>query len=503
MSQQESENYNTIQPKLTYRSPIIRNKTICKNDPPNIKPEFAPDKQSQNQIDKTFTKINPTNNLYSSIQTTREYSRITEQRDLKEQNKKNKLKKNLSSYDIFVPKNSKKYDPSAKHFTFNDIKKKKRNSSVASNKKTTNSKNDLVKDFECVCNNCYNNKIVTKSFKEHPPEKKEILNKTFNKLNPFYFQDKMKFLYKDKIQHRVKELEKIQSQALTHLAQYEIENPSNIEIFQKQQELSVNPMLSHEREDPRIRKTLRAYDLKENFINENRDIYQVNKPRKAINDYYKKCCFQTPILENEYFVEPKYIKQVSIDLRDQIEEKKINKKRIKEEEIKTERIANKKIVDYSQYIYRKNKDQRKNYLDEFYKKSKVVDNFKKLKEEQEQKNRKDYLDKIEQRMKKEDEEKKSKCYRKKVEEYNRIQNWKKNIEKDRKKRKLEKEEENHKWVNYSQDYIVKCNHAVGQTKCALCDRPIPKEKVFRITQKRNDISMVSSRDASSLVVEKV
>ena len=55
-------------------------------------------------------------------------------------------------------------------------------------------------------------------------------------------------------------------------------------------------MLAHEREDPRIKKTLRAYDLKENFINENRDIYQVNKPRKAINDYYKKCCFQIPIM---------------------------------------------------------------------------------------------------------------------------------------------------------------------------------------------------------------
>ena len=41
------------------------------------------------------------------------------------------------------------------------------------------------------------------------------------------------------------------------------------------------------------------------------------------------------------------------------------------------------------------------------------------------------------------------------------------------------------------------------TKCALCDRPIPKEKVFRIEQKRNDISMVSSRDGSSLMVEKV
>ena len=186
-----------------------------------------------------------------------------------------------------MPKDSKKYNPSSKHFTFNDMKKKKRNSSVAVTKPSQKSMND----FNYVCNNCYNMKIVTKKYKEQPPEKKDILNNTFTKANPFYFQDKMKYLYKDKIQNKVKELEKIQRQALTHLAKYEIDNPSNIEIFQKQQELSANPMLAHEREDPRIKKTLRAYDLKENFINENRDIYQVNKPRKAINDYYKKCCF--------------------------------------------------------------------------------------------------------------------------------------------------------------------------------------------------------------------
>ena len=499
MSQQESENYNTIHTKPTYRSPIIRNRTIYKHEPSNIRQENIQDKQIQNKIDKTFTKINPVNNIYSNIQKNRERSQITELKEQNEQKQKNKLKKNLSSYDIFVPKDSKKYNPSSKHFTFNDMKKKKRNSSVASIKKPNYSQ----KDFECVCNNCYNNKIVTRSFKEHPPEKKEILNRTFNKLNPFYFQDKMKYLYKDKIQNKVKELEKIQRQALTHLAKYEIDNPSNIEIFQKQQELSANPMLAHEREDPRIKKTLRAYDLKENFINENRDIYQVNKPRKAINDYYKKCCFQIPIMENEYFVEPKYIKQVSIDLRDQIEEKKINKKKIKDEEIKTERIANKKIVDYSQFICRKNKAQRKNYLDQFYKKSKVVENFKKIKEEQQQKNRKDYLDKIEQKMKREDEEKKNKFYRKKVDEYNRIQNWKKNVEKDKKYKKLEREEENHKWMNYSQDYIIKCNHGITEAKCSLCDRPMLKEKIFRISQRSNDISSVSSKDATSLVVEKV
>ena len=111
---------------------------------------------------------------------------------------------------------------------------------------------------------------------------------------------------------------------------------------------------------------------------------------------------------------------------------------MRDEEIKTERIANKKIVDYSQFICRKNKAQRKNYLDQFYKKSKVVENFKKIKEEQQQKNRKDYLDKIEQKMKREDEEKKNKFYRKKIDEYNRVQNWKKNVEKDKKYKKLER-----------------------------------------------------------------
>ena len=51
MSQQESENYNTIHTKPTYRSPIIRNRTIYKHDPSNIRQENIQDKQIQNKID--------------------------------------------------------------------------------------------------------------------------------------------------------------------------------------------------------------------------------------------------------------------------------------------------------------------------------------------------------------------------------------------------------------------------------------------------------------------
>ena len=500
MRRYDLNNYNTIQPKLTYKSPIVRNKTLHQQVPLYIKEkeEFNEAQILNNKIEKTLTKAIPYHHYHNNIQSAREYCRIIEQKESNDQKQKNRIKKNLSSYDIFVPKNSKKINPTMKHFTFNDMKKKKRYSSVILMKNASNP----TKDFNYVCDNCYNNKIVTKKFKEQPPQQKEILNNTFNKVNPFYFQDKMKDLHKDKIQHRIKELEKLQRQALNNLAKYKIENPTNIEKFQKTQELSINPMVAHEREDPRLGKTLKAYDLKEHFINENKDLYQIDKPRKAINDYYKKCIFQVPVVENEYFVDPKYIKQVSIDLREQIEERKNDKKKRREEEIKTERISNKQMNDYSEFLCRKNKDQRKNYLNEFYKKSKVIDNYRKLKEEQEQKNRKNYIDKINQRMKKEDDEKKAKNRQRKIDEINKLQTWKKDFENVKKNKKLEKEEENHKWYNYSQDYIAKCIHGNDVTKCSFCNQAFPKEKLIKYAAKSTDVSVVSSK-ASSQIVEKV
>ena len=500
MRRYDLDNYNTIQPKLTYKSPIVRNKTLHQQVPLYIKEkeEFNEAEILNNKIEKTLTKAIPYHHYHNNIQSAREYCRIIEQKESNDQKQKNRIKKNLSSYDIFVPKNSKKINPTMKHFTFNDMKKKKRYSSVILMKNASNP----TKDFNYVCDNCYNNKIVTKKFKEQPPQQKEILNNTFNKVNPFYFQDKMKDLHKDKIQHRIKELEKLQRQALNNLAKYKIENPTNIEKFQKTQELSINPMVAHEREDPRLGKTLKAYDLKEHFINENKDLYQIDKPRKAINDYYKKCIFQVPVVENEYFVDPKYIKQVSIDLREQIEERKNDKKKKREEEIKTERISNKQMNDYSEFLCRKNKDQRKNYLNEFYKKSKVIDNYRKLKEEQEQKNRKNYIDKINQRMKKEDDEKKAKNRQRKIDEINKLQTWKKDFENVKKNKKLEKEEENHKWYNYSQDYIAKCIHGNDVTKCSFCNQAFPKEKLIKYAAKSTDVSVVSSK-ASSQIIEKV
>lgn len=258
-------------------------------------------------------------------------------------------------------------------------------------------------------------------------------------------------------------------------------------------------MVAHEREDPRMDKTLKKYDLKENFIYKNKDLYQIDKPRKAINDYYENCVYQVPMIEDTYFVEPKYVKQISIDLREQIEEKKIDKKRKKEEQIKSERLANKKMDEYNELLYKKNKEQRSNYLSEFYKRTNYLDNLRKIREENENKKNKKCIDNVKQKMKKEDENKKAKFRQKKIDGITKLQIWKKNFDDEKKIKKKQKEVEAHKWYNYSQDYIAKCLHGNEVTKCTLCNQTYHKEQLLKYDRRSTDVSIVSSSAPSSQV----
>ena len=106
-------------------------------------------------------------------------------------------------------------------------------------------------------------------------------------------------------------------------------------------------------------------------------------------------------------------------------------------------------------------------------------------------------------MKKEDEDKKNKYRENKINNINKLQTWKKNFESDKKHKKIEKEEENHKWYNYSQDFISKCIHGNEVTKCSMCNQAFPKEKLIKYAPKSTDVSVISSKEASSQIIEKV
>ena len=45
--------------------------------------------------------------------------------------------------------------------------------------------------------------------------------------------------------------------------------------------------------------------------------------------------------------------------------------------------------------------------------------------------------------------------------------------------KKEKEKEDNKWKNYAEEYSVKCKHGLDITRCAICNKVFPKEKLIK------------------------
>ena len=354
------KNYDLNQIKTHYKSPIIRNKSL-------------------NNLNK-----NPIiNNLNERKNNITDYYNLISIRN------KNKNINNAQNYDLQKPYNFHKSSSDINYFNnknnfdkipskrgenkLNGLYKKRRNASMK-NKEEGKTENYF---YKLICTNCYNNKKATKNFKKLPLEKKDLLNKTFNKINPFYFQDKMRDMHKDNINNKINDLEKLQRDALNKLAKYQIDNPTNKEKLQKANEYSINPLNSQEKPDPRLIKTQRNYDNKEQFINKNKDLFKIDQPRKAIKDYFNKCLYQVPILEEEYHVDPQYKKEYNMELKKQIEENKIKKKKKKDEEIKEEKIANKEMNDYIAFLNKKNKENKQKKFEEFYKRNKILDDLKK------------------------------------------------------------------------------------------------------------------------------
>ena len=311
-------NYKTNKIKTHYRSPIVRNKSQ-KNLTQNISINKNENNKNESKDYKKYTNKSYINNNINSISSRNNYL-------FKRNNSQNfgskypfNLDRNLSLTYFCNNNNNKKNDKiPLKKNKLNGLYKKRRNS-LDKNKGERKSEEYF---YKLICNNCYNNKIATKNLKKQPPEKKELLNKTFTKANPFFFQDKMNDVHNDKINKKIKELEKLQKQALDNLAKYHIQNPSNVEKLQKSNEFSINPLNSSEKEDPRLIKTQKNYDKKEDFINKNKDLYNIDKPRKAIRDYFNKCLYQVPVIEEEYHINPEYKKEFNKELKKQIEEKK-------------------------------------------------------------------------------------------------------------------------------------------------------------------------------------
>lgn len=481
-----NSNKNTLNElKTHYKSPIKRNNTLMNDlqakDLNNI---IIPDDNRSHNNNNKGNYNNPISNKNIQYRTNK---------TMYESYPRNNLPKTSSAKNFFRKENNtNQRRPSTRNSKQNDFQNKKRNSSMKNNGEGKAEKYF----YQLICKNCYNNKIATKNLKKLPPERKDILNKNFNKINPFYFRDKMNDLHKDNINNKIKELEKLQKQALDKLARYQIDNPTNKEKLQKQNEYSINPLNSYTKDDPRLIRTQQAYDKKENFINNNKDLYEIDKPRKAINDYYNKCLYQVPVLEEEYHVDPEYKKEVNNELKKQIEENRNNKKKKKEEELNDEKIANKRMNDYISFLNKKNQEEKKKNLEDFYRKNQALDNYKKEKEEEENKKRKMFEDEFRKKMKEEDDEMREKNRQKKLNDINKYQNWMEEFENEKNNKKKEEEKEKDKWNNYQVEFNNKCKHGLDIYRCAICNRIYPKDQLIKYYPTSTGSSMNSSKRTS-------
>ena len=481
---QDLKNYDLNQ-ITTHKSPIVRNKSL--------------NRLSENPI------INRNGNIKNLNE---RKNNITEYHNLVPRRNNNKNINNIKNYDLqkpnfhkssseinyFYHKNNFDKIPSKRNGNkLNGLYKKRRNASMKNKEEGKTEKYF----YTLICTNSYNHKKATKNFKNIPLEKKDLLNKTFNRINPFYFQDKMRDFHKDNINNKINDLEKLQRDALNKLAKYQIENPTNKEKLQKANEYSINPLNSQEKQDERLIKTQRNYDNKENFIIKNKDLYKIDQPRKAIKDYFNKCIYQVPVLEEEYHIDPQYKKEYNKELKKQIEENRNNKKKKKDEEIKEEKMANKEMNDYIEFLNKKNKENKQKKYEEFYKRNKILDDLKKRKEEEEKKNDQKFDQEFRKKIKEEDEKMKENKKQKKLNDIDKYQKFLNDFEKQKRDKKKEIELENNKWKNYSQEYNAKCKHGLDIYRCAICNKVFPKDKLIKYYYlSSTDISGASSKRSS-------
>ena len=195
--------------------------------------------------------------------------------------------------------------------------------------------------------------------------KKPKISQSLSDIHPLFLNDKIKLFEKEKINEKVKNTMHLQREAVKQLSLYKIKNPSKKEILQKINELSANPLLAYEPRSPLYKKTIENYYYNDNFV-KNSDINIFNKPRKEIDEYYKKCQFSIPTTYSSGTIihtKAKYIypKLEKIKFEKQIQEeiiKHINKKH-KKEENKINDVKNgiKKNKIYNEFgIFLKNKE---------------------------------------------------------------------------------------------------------------------------------------------------
>ena len=366
--------------------------------------------------------------------------------------------------------------------SYNNINTNHKSKLNRNSKSMINSTKNNNSFYYLICKNCFNNNKASKNIKKlkEQEDKKAFLNKTFIQINPFIFQDEMNQKNQNRIINKMKVRENKIKLVKDKLEYDKLNKPTAKEALQIKNENSVDPLNNQKNIDPRYEQTKKRYENKEKIILNNRESYNINQPRKAIQDYYNKVQYEVPILEYTLGMSEECKQNYINELKKQIKEKNDNIKKEQYEQLLNEKKTNKEYNDYLKYIHNKDNFDKIRKQKEFNDDNNKLIEFKKKKEEEEKNNKKIYEKKLNEQINKELNQDYYDNLNKRLNEIEQFNFWQKEAEKIKEKEKEKEKEDRRKWKNYEEEYEIKCIHGNNIYKCAICNRIFKKNQLIKI-----------------------
>ena len=333
-----------------------------------------------------------------------------------------------------------------------------------------------LKTPKYVCNNCFDKEMLEgqmPSLSNSVINSKELLAEKFINENPFYFIDKMKDIEKKRIQNKIDNLTQKQRSVLP-IYEKEINKPKNLkkEKLQLINEYSLNPLAIEHNKDPKFLQLKVFFDQKEKIIQNNPDIYPGLVPRKALQDYYEKCMYQIPNSEEVYTINPVYKKNYIKVLKQQIDDKAREEKNYLKKTKTAEFLANEQFNEYKKQEKLNELRKSRYNLQLLNKDNKKLDNYKKIQEEKKQKEEEKFVKKLNLLKDRENKEYKIRYKKEKFMDYELYQKMFDDMNRKFIMNIHNKKEENRKWNNYLDKYIMRYGYKNRYNNCDRCNRPI-------------------------------
>ena len=441
----------------------------------NIKRNNSIDRNNYGYNNRRNNSIDRNNYIYNTKR-----SNSTDRNSYIYNENKNDYNINYNNYNNRNGNNNKYYN------NYDNIKNNEENDNLRSTRHSSFDNKSRASDYftYLICKSCFDRKMLEdeneKNGNNFPIDQKEYLNDKFINENPFYFIDKINDDEKKRINDKIESNSYKQRLALDNYKK-EIDDPKNNtkEKLQLLNEYSLNPLTIEAGKDPRYLKQKKNYDKKERIIHQNPDIYKGLEPRKAYNDYYNKCIYQIPKIEESYYINPVYKQNYIKALKKQIEDKKNKEYEDRKKQRDAEALANKKFNEYKRMANLNDLAAHNNGIQKMKNDNRELDDFKNYKNNVLRAREKRLGNELSQMKNQIDQDMILRSQNERNENVGNYKNWLDDVERKMKQKKDNKDEERRRWNNYIERYKYRCNHDCVYANCDMCNRPYEKNKLRR------------------------